>query len=151
MYIPTRWNVDMRYSRFFALGGGRRFEVQAEFKNIFNIEQISGVNNTLTVDVDGYPVDPVTLVRLPLDSISHSGVRLRRRRAAASSASSSWGSSSISRGHGERDREHGEERTREDMTPRRCLARARGAGGRPPYAPRRCGAGPKRGGGAPRP
>ena len=73
MYIPTRWNVDMRYSRFFALGGARRFEVQAEFKNVFNIEQISGVNNTLTVDVDGYPVDPTTLVRLPLDSISHSG------------------------------------------------------------------------------
>ena len=64
MYIPTRWNIDMRYSRFFALGGGRRFEVQAEFKNVFNIEQISGVNNTLTVDVDGYPVDPTTLVRL---------------------------------------------------------------------------------------
>jgi len=52
------------------LGGGKRFEVQAEAKNIFNFEEVTAVSNTITVDLDGYPVDPVTLVRLPLSSIS---------------------------------------------------------------------------------
>ncbi len=70
MHSPVRKNVDMRYSRFFQLGGGKRFEVQAEAKNIFNFEEVTAVSNTITVDVDGYPVDPVTLVRLPLSSIS---------------------------------------------------------------------------------
>ena len=70
MHSPVRKNVDMRYSRFFPLGGGKRFEVQAEAKNIFNFEEVTAVSNTITVDLDGYPVDPVTLVRLPLSSIS---------------------------------------------------------------------------------
>ena len=60
MHSPVRKNVDMRYSRFFQLGGGKRFEVQAEAKNIFNFEEVTAVSNTITVDVDGYPVDPVT-------------------------------------------------------------------------------------------
>jgi hypothetical protein len=71
MHAPTRANVDMRYSRFFKLFGDRRFEVQAEAKNIFNIEQTTAINNTITVDVDGFPVDPDSLVRLPLSSISN--------------------------------------------------------------------------------
>jgi hypothetical protein len=73
MYVPTRWNMDLRYSRFFALGGNRRFELQAEFKNVFNTEQISAVDNTLEVDTDGHPVQPGTLVRVPLSSISLAG------------------------------------------------------------------------------
>ncbi len=71
MNAPVRSNVDMRYSRFFGLPGNRRIEIQGEAKNIFNGEQTVGINNTVTVDVDGYPVDPDTLVRLPLDSISN--------------------------------------------------------------------------------
>jgi hypothetical protein len=70
MHTPVRKNVDMRYSRFFQLPGGKRFEVQAEAKNVFNIEQVSAISNNITVDVDGYPVDPVTLQRRPLESIS---------------------------------------------------------------------------------
>jgi len=73
MYVPSRYNIDMRYSRFFRLGANRRMEVQAEFKNVFNVEQISGVSNTLTVDTSGYPIDPVTLARIPIDSISRNG------------------------------------------------------------------------------
>jgi hypothetical protein len=69
MHSPWRKNVDMRYSRFFQLGGGKRFEVQAEAKNIFNFEEVTAVSNTITVDVDGYPVD-ANGVRLPLSSIS---------------------------------------------------------------------------------
>jgi hypothetical protein len=64
-----RSNVDLRYSRFFGLGGSRRLEVQGEFKNIFNTEQVVALNNTIAVDVDGYPVDG-SGARLPLSSIS---------------------------------------------------------------------------------
>jgi hypothetical protein len=70
MTAPTRANVDMRYSRYFQLPANLRFELQAEAKNVFNVEQVSSVNNTITVDTAGYPVDPVSLVRLPLTSIS---------------------------------------------------------------------------------
>jgi hypothetical protein len=57
IYLPARSNVDLRYSRFFALGGTRRFEVQAEFKNIFNIEQVSNITTTVTVNTAGQIVD----------------------------------------------------------------------------------------------
>jgi hypothetical protein len=57
LYLPARWNVDMRYSRMFPFAGGRRLEVQGEFKNVFNIEQISAVAGTIAVDAAGYPVD----------------------------------------------------------------------------------------------
>ena len=67
---PVRSNVDMRYSRFFTLAGTRRVELQAEAKNVFNQEQVVGVNNTIPVDADGYPVEPGSLTRLPLSSIS---------------------------------------------------------------------------------
>ena len=72
MYVPARYNVDMRYSRFFTIHGSRRLEVQGEFKNVFNIPQPSGVNNTLTVNTNGYPVDAAG-VQLPLSSISLNG------------------------------------------------------------------------------
>jgi hypothetical protein len=72
--MDTGWrsNVDLRYSRFFSLGGNRRFELQGEFKNIFNSEQIVGFNNTIAVDVDGYPLD-ASGARLPASSISLDG------------------------------------------------------------------------------
>jgi len=51
LYRPSRINVDARFSRFFKLGYKQtRLEVQAEFKNLFNKEQISGVQTTYTVD-----------------------------------------------------------------------------------------------------
>ena len=51
--LPTRKNMDLRFSRFFNLHKSYRFEVQAEFKNIFNNEQVSGVQTT-------YPVNATT-------------------------------------------------------------------------------------------
>ena len=69
MSTGPRANVDLRYSRFFPLGNNRRVELQGEFKNILNSEQVVGVNNTVPVDVDGYPVDAAG-ARLPLSSIS---------------------------------------------------------------------------------
>lgn len=61
MVTGWRTNVDLRYSRFLPIGGARRVEIQGEFKNIFNSEQIVGVNNTIAVDVDGFPLDAAGL------------------------------------------------------------------------------------------
>jgi len=72
LYLPTRKNVDMRYSRVFRLGKTRRVDVQAEFKNLFNNEQMSGVNTQYPVDTAGYPtVSTTDLTRLPLTAISN--------------------------------------------------------------------------------
>jgi hypothetical protein len=67
----VRSNVDLRYSRFFQLGANRRVEIQGEFKNIFNSEQVVGLNNQIAVDADGYPL--VNGVRQPVSSISLDG------------------------------------------------------------------------------
>jgi len=48
--LPTRKNVDLRYSRFFNFYRNYRLEVQGEFKNIFNTEQVSGVQTTYAVN-----------------------------------------------------------------------------------------------------
>jgi hypothetical protein len=48
--LPMRKNVDARISRFVNFGGRYRFELQAEFKNIFNWEQVSGVQTTYAVN-----------------------------------------------------------------------------------------------------
>jgi len=51
LYRPSRINVDARFSRFFNLGYKQtRLEVQAEFKNLFNKEQVNGVQTTYTVN-----------------------------------------------------------------------------------------------------
>jgi len=51
LYLPARYNVDARFSRFFNLGyRNTRLEVQAEFKNLLNTEQISGVQTTYAVN-----------------------------------------------------------------------------------------------------
>ena len=53
--LPARKNVDFRYSRQFGVGGDRKFELIAEVKNLFNTEQRSGVNATVSVDTAGNP------------------------------------------------------------------------------------------------
>jgi hypothetical protein len=74
-YLPARWNVDARLSRFIPLGGTRRVEVLAEFKNIFNIVQTSSIRNGVNVDTAGNILSPLvfgnvvsTLTTLPTDS-----------------------------------------------------------------------------------
>jgi hypothetical protein len=49
-------NVDVRYSRFIPFGSGIRAELFAEAKNLFNAQNISGVNRVVTVDAAGNPV-----------------------------------------------------------------------------------------------
>ncbi len=55
LYLPARYNVDARFSRFIRLGGARRLEIAAEFKNLFNTVQTSAVNRIIPTTVLGEP------------------------------------------------------------------------------------------------
>ena len=55
LYLPARYNVDARFSRFIPLGGARRVEVAAEFKNLFNSVQTSAVNRVFATNALGEP------------------------------------------------------------------------------------------------
>jgi hypothetical protein len=59
MYLPARYNVDMRYSRFVPFRGNLRAEVIGELKNVFNTVQWSGVTSTIAVDTLGNPLAPI--------------------------------------------------------------------------------------------
>jgi len=58
VYLPARYNVDLRYSRFVPIRGIRA-EVVAEFKNLFNVEQTSSVNRIVTTDTAGNPLTAI--------------------------------------------------------------------------------------------
>ena len=62
VYLPARYNVDLRFSRFIPISGARRVEIIGEWKNIFNTDQVAGVNRTFAVDAAGNP-----LVLLPTE------------------------------------------------------------------------------------
>lgn len=59
VYLPARYNVDLRFSRFIPISGSRRAEIIGEWKNVFNTDQASGVNRVFTVDAAGNPITPV--------------------------------------------------------------------------------------------
>jgi hypothetical protein len=59
VYLPARYNVDLRYSRFIPIAGRRQVEVIGEFKNLFNTEQVAGVNQTFPVTPLGAPTVPL--------------------------------------------------------------------------------------------
>jgi hypothetical protein len=77
LYRPARYNVDLRYSRFFNFYRQYRLEVQAEFKNVFNIEQVNGVQTSYAVDaITGAPT--VTLPASGSQLIPTSGYEQRK-------------------------------------------------------------------------
>jgi hypothetical protein len=47
------FNVDLRYSRFVPFGGARRGEVFFEAKNLFNTQNVAGVNRVVPTDATG--------------------------------------------------------------------------------------------------
>jgi hypothetical protein len=55
--LPSRYNVDLRYSRLFPVAGTTRLEFVAEFKNIFNTVQWSGAESTIRTNAQGNPID----------------------------------------------------------------------------------------------
>jgi hypothetical protein len=59
LYLAPRKNVDLRYTRMIPIRGSVRAEVIAELKNVFNIEQLSNINTTTTVDTLGNPLTPI--------------------------------------------------------------------------------------------
>jgi hypothetical protein len=59
MYLPARWNVDMRYSRFIPIRGSVRGEIIGEFKNVFNTVQTSSVTSAIQVDTFGTPLTTI--------------------------------------------------------------------------------------------
>lgn len=76
LYLPTRKNVDLRYTRRVPVHGSVRAEVIAELKNVFNTEQLSGINTTLTTDATG-----VATVAIPTDAyqrVNPSGYEQRK-------------------------------------------------------------------------
>lgn len=56
IYLPARYNVDARFSRFVPIRGSIRAEIAAEFKNLFNTVQTSAVNRIVTTNAAGEPL-----------------------------------------------------------------------------------------------
>jgi len=59
LYLPARKNVDLRFTRWVPIHGAMRGEIIAELKNVFNIEQMSGINTVVTVDAAGVPTTAI--------------------------------------------------------------------------------------------
>ena len=59
LYLPNRYNVDLRYTRMIPVHGSVRAEAVAELKNVFNTEQMSGFNSVVTTDAAGNPTTPI--------------------------------------------------------------------------------------------
>jgi len=70
VYLPSRWNVDARLSRFIPIPGGRSIEISGEFKNIFNIVQVSGVRSQVQVDTAGNPLVPIQFANAPVTTFT---------------------------------------------------------------------------------
>ena len=76
MYLPARRNVDLRYTRWVPIKGAVRGEIIMELKNVFNIQQMSGINTTQTVDAAGITAAPVS--QEPYEFVNPSGYEQRK-------------------------------------------------------------------------
>lgn len=52
-------NLDLRYSRFIPLRGAMRGELFFEAKNLFNTQNVAGVNRVVATDAFGTPTSPI--------------------------------------------------------------------------------------------
>ena len=59
LYLPNRYNVDLRYSRFVPIRGSIRGEIIGEFKNLFNTVQTQSVTSTIPTDALGNPLKSI--------------------------------------------------------------------------------------------
>src|SRR4029078_3514727 len=50
LYLPVQKVVDLRYTRWIPVRGSVRGEIIAEFKNLFNVELLSGITTRQSVD-----------------------------------------------------------------------------------------------------
>ncbi|MCX6537645.1 MAG: TonB-dependent receptor [Acidobacteria bacterium] len=76
MYLPVRKNVDLRYTRWIPIHGSVRGEVIMELKNLFNTQQLSGINTTTAVDTLGNPTAAIPTD--PYQFVNPSGYEQRK-------------------------------------------------------------------------
>jgi len=76
LYLANRWNVDLRYTRWIPIRGSVRAEVIMELKNLFNTQQLSGINTTVKVDATGAPLVPIPTD--PYQFVAPSGYEQRK-------------------------------------------------------------------------
>ena len=76
LYLAARKNVDFRYTRSIPIAGTLRGEVIAEVKNLFNTQQLSGINTTTAVDSVGNPTS--TIQSDPYQFVNPSGYEQRK-------------------------------------------------------------------------
>ncbi len=53
--------LDLRYSRFIPIRADQRIELFLEAKNLFNTENLAGVNRSIATDALGNPVNPIVI------------------------------------------------------------------------------------------
>jgi hypothetical protein len=68
LYLPVRNNVDLRYTRSIPIHASVQGQVIAELKNVFNTQQMAGINTVVTTDAAGNPTTPI-----PTDPYGFSG------------------------------------------------------------------------------
>jgi hypothetical protein len=68
LYLPVRRNMDLRYTRQIPIKNSVKGEVIAELKNVFNTQQMAGINTVVTTDPAGNPLTPI-----PADPYGFSG------------------------------------------------------------------------------
>jgi hypothetical protein len=76
LYLAPRKNVDLRYTRWFPIQGSVRAEFILELKNVFNTEQLAGINTTIPVDTAGNPLSPIPTD--PYQFVNPSGYEQRK-------------------------------------------------------------------------
>ena len=78
LYLAARKNVDLRYTRWIPIAGSVRGEVIVELKNVFNTEQLAGINTTIVTDALGNPVNPAVIPTDPYQFVNPSGYEQRK-------------------------------------------------------------------------
>ena len=59
IYLPARYNVDLRYSRIVPIVSNARVEFLVEVKNLFNTVQWANANTVVQTDLQGNPLSPI--------------------------------------------------------------------------------------------
>ena len=78
LYLAARKNVDLRYTRWIPISGSVRGEIIAELKNVFNTQQLSGINTAIVTDAAGNPTNPAVIPVDPYQFPNPSGYEQRK-------------------------------------------------------------------------
>jgi hypothetical protein len=76
LYLAARKNVDLRYTRFVPIRGSVRAEIVAELKNLFNTQQLAGINTNIVTDAAGNPATAIPTD--PYQFVNPSGYEQRK-------------------------------------------------------------------------